>query len=294
MKTGVRLFDWRDALAAVPGAVSIPGEVTLLETPLIAPVFDHPFKIDVVTAVICERGEIRGQIDLTAMHTVGPAMIVVFPDRILRYEYISDDFRGRFIVMSKRFLESLDLDGSLQASARLRDNPCVRLGAEEMEAVLTYYEMLRRAIAVPDHPHKREIAVNLTRAFFYGAGYYFHSAASALSAAGAATAGRGEQLVEDFLALVRDNFRRERGLDFYAGRLSITPKYMSTVIGRTTGRTAGEWIDDHVMLEARALLRSTDMTISQIADTLGFPTQSFFGKYFKRLGGLSPKDYRNS
>lgn len=287
-KSGVRMFNWRAELRSIPGAVAIDDDFILLDTPFIAPTFDHPFKIDVVTVVICERGEVKGWVDMTPMHSRGPAMIVVFPDRVLRYEYISPDFRGRFIVMSKRFLEDLALEGHFRTASGLRENPCVELNDQGLEAMRTYYEMLHRVMSTPDHPHRREIALNLTRAFFYGAGYYFHRAANA------APKSRNEVLVDRFLSLVRENFRRERGLDFYAGRLSITPKYMSSVIGQTTGRTAGEWVDDHVMLEARALLRSTDMTIAQICYELGFPSQSFFGKYFKRLSGLSPKEYRNS
>ena len=83
-------------------------------------------------------------------------------------------------------------------------------------------------------------------------------------------------------------------MDFYAEKLSITPKYMSTVIKQTSGKTAGDWIDDHVLLEAKALLKSTNMTILQISDELNFPSQSFFGKYFKRLTGVSPKEYRRA
>ncbi len=69
---------------------------------------------------------------------------------------------------------------------------------------------------------------------------------------------------------------------------------MSTIIKQTSGKTAGDWIDDYILLEAKALLKSTNMTIQQISDELNFPSQSFFGKYFKRLTGVSPKEYRKS
>ena len=66
----------------------------------------------------------------------------------------------------------------------------------------------------------------------------------------------------------------------------------STIIKRVSRKTAAEWIDDYVTLEAKALLKSTNLTIQQISDELNFPSQSFFGKYFKRITGLSPKEYR--
>jgi AraC-like DNA-binding protein len=67
---------------------------------------------------------------------------------------------------------------------------------------------------------------------------------------------------------------------------------LSKVIKATGGKPANDWIDDHVVLEAKALLKSTNMTIEQISDALHFPSQSFFGKYFKRVTGLSPREYK--
>jgi AraC-like DNA-binding protein len=64
------------------------------------------------------------------------------------------------------------------------------------------------------------------------------------------------------------------------------------VIKDTTGKSANEWIDDHVILEAKALLKSTNMTVLQVGDELNFPCQSFFGKYFKRIVGISPREYK--
>jgi AraC-like DNA-binding protein len=95
-----------------------------------------------------------------------------------------------------------------------------------------------------------------------------------------------------FLQLVKDNFRQERQLKFYSDALCITPRYLSRVVRECTGSSASDWIERYVVLEARALLKSTNMTIQQISDYLNFPSQTFFGKYFKRRAGLSPKEYR--
>ena len=101
-----------------------------------------------------------------------------------------------------------------------------------------------------------------------------------------------EVLLEDFLDFVQKHYKEERSVEFYADKLCLTPKYLSTVIRQTSGKTAGEWIDEYVVLEAKALLKSTKMTIQQISEELNFPSQSFFGKYFKRLSGVSPKEYK--
>lgn len=76
--------------------------------------------------------------------------------------------------------------------------------------------------------------------------------------------------------------------------LNITPKYFSVLIKKVSGKTAGEWIDEYVLLEARALLKSRQYTVQQVSDMLSFPNQSFFAKYFKAHTGLTPTQYQTS
>ena len=82
-------------------------------------------------------------------------------------------------------------------------------------------------------------------------------------------------------------------MNFYAEKLFVTPKHLSAVLKEISGKTAGEWIDHRVILEAKLLLRTTGMNIQEISVALNFSNQSFFGKYFKHLTGLSPREYRN-
>ena len=72
----------------------------------------------------------------------------------------------------------------------------------------------------------------------------------------------------------------------------MTPKYLSLLVKNVSNRTAGEWIDNYVVLEAKALLSSSTLSIQEISDRLNFANQSFFGKYFKQHVGISPTEYR--
>lgn len=72
----------------------------------------------------------------------------------------------------------------------------------------------------------------------------------------------------------------------------MTPKYLSLLVKNVSNRTAGEWIDNYVVLEAKALLSSSTLSIQEISDRLNFANQSFFGKYFKQHAGISPTEYR--
>lgn len=88
--------------------------------------------------------------------------------------------------------------------------------------------------------------------------------------------------------------RKERDVSFYAGMQHITPRYFSTIIKEKSGNSALQWIVQMVITEAKQLLEGSDLSIKEIADQLNFPTQSFFGKYFKQYVGISPKEYRKN
>lgn len=287
MKNIIEVFNWRPELKSVDSIESIDDDFILLDKPIIASIFEHPFKVDVVTAIINIEGEMKGKMDLKPYHAKAPCMIIILPDQILEYEYISPNFSGLFIVMSKRFVNSLNIEDRFSMFVAVRNNPCITLSSEELEAMQTYYKMMQKTISIKDHPYRLDIARNLTKAFFYGAGYFFHNVLEDKQKT------KHEMLVDSFLKLVQTNYKHHRNLEFYARELNLTSKYLSTVVKLASGKSAGDWIDSYVTLEAKALLKSTNMTIQQVSDELHFPSQSFFGKYFKRQVGVSPKEYRN-
>ena len=103
-----------------------------------------------------------------------------------------------------------------------------------------------------------------------------------------------QEKCEKFMSLLAENFKNQRDIGFYADKLCVTSKYLSTMLKQETGMTALDWIERHVVLYAKSCLSSTSMTIQEISDELDFPSQSVFGKYFKRVEGISPKTYRQS
>ena len=99
---------------------------------------------------------------------------------------------------------------------------------------------------------------------------------------------RREELLSQFIDLIEANFKTERAVNFYAEKLFVTPKHLSAVLKEISGKTAGEWIDHRVILEAKLLLRTTGMNIQEISVALNFSNQSFFGN----ISSISPDCHR--
>lgn len=267
---------------------AIGDDFILFDRMIVVPEPNRPFKSDTVTAMICTKGITRGKINLKPIISEGPCMVVIQPDQIVEFEYMSEDLEAVFIVMSVKFLQSLNIDEKFSSFIAVRDNPSIALTENELNAMLGYYTMMRNCIRAEANLHKLEMAKHLTIAFFYGVGHNLHKLNENRIKS------RDELFVDNFLKLVQDNFKEERGIAFYANKMYLTPKYMSTAIKEHSSKSAGEWIDEWVIMEAKALLKSSNMTIQQISDELNFSTQSSFGKYFKRLVGVSPKEYREN
>jgi AraC family transcriptional activator of pobA len=265
-------------------------KITLLENPSYKSVVNHPVKLDVVVSLICIKGYMEGTLNLRKFTAKAPCLFIVLADQILQCDYFSDDFSGLSTIMSKSFLENSfgDIHISMPLFRYVYDNPWVQLNQEELKSMVEYFFLLQRTVRRKENPNMQETLKHLTLAFFYGTGYRFYKVHDEFQKS------KQDIMVEKFLAIVKENYRKQRLIEFYSEELFLTPKHLSRVIKERSGKSAGEWIEDYVMFEAMALLKSTDKTILQISDELNFPSQSFFGKYFKRRAGFSPKEYRKS
>ena len=103
---------------------------------------------------------------------------------------------------------------------------------------------------------------------------------------------RVEEIFIGFIRLLPDHFAKHHDIPFYADQLHISPVYLSRVVRQVTGRTVVDYINQMLLREASFLLRTSQLSITQIADRLHFADTPSFSKFFSRLKGLSPKAYR--
>lgn len=80
-----------------------------------------------------------------------------------------------------------------------------------------------------------------------------------------------KELFRRFIALVNQHSKHERSVNFYADKLCLTPHYLSSVIRETSGQTVMQWINQAVILEAKVLLKHSNLLVFQISDELNFP-----------------------
>lgn len=256
-----------------------------------------PFRVNGLTFMLCVKGDI--QIDINLNHyELGENMIVVTgPDNIIHAGKSEEAERDcYFLFISSDFIRDTNIDlnvlSSAPASTR-EDFPVVRLEPEEADMILSFMNLIHKNTQMnTDEIYVRSIARNLIASLCYQMIQF--GAKRTDSSEPERPRSRRATYVFEFKNLVHKYHRRERSVSFYAEKMFISPKYLSLIIKETTGRSAAEWIDEFVILEAKNMLRFSGKNIQQVAYDLNFSNQSSFGKYFKHLTGMSPSEYQRS
>lgn len=168
--------------------------------------------------------------------------------------------------------------------------PVFHIDTDTMEDCLDIYHFLKRRLSMTDFLYKQELARNSISTLVYMAHQILVDNEEEIEHP--TDKSRQQQIFERFIKDVNQHFFIERNVYSYAERLCITPKYLSAVVRQVSGKSANDWINEYVILEAKALLRLKNNTIKDVSNKLNFPNQSFFAKYFKQHTGLTPKQYR--
>lgn len=271
-------------------AERIGDDIILMKDPFYRQRYEFPFSSDCIQCVIVTSGTMECTLDLQDHKISTKGMLFVLPERIVQRISFCDGFKGYFIIMSGEFTQSLGLSNEYELFKSISDNAFTPLEEESMQAVLNYVEMIRGIIRQTDNPNRLEIVRHLTIAYNLGMGYYIHKYSMV---SGDAPAQASQLIFDRFLKSARKNCRHHRELAFYAEEQCISPKYLTTVVKAVSGRPAMKWIEEYTVLNAKMLLRTTNMTVGQVSDALNFSTQSDFGKYFKHIAGVSPRKFKS-
>lgn len=250
---------------------------------------NKPFRIDMTMAIIYEQGSADLKINMRDYHIEAPAVLLVLNDQIYQSAGHSEDLRSKVILMSRSFSDSLFANSGeiLPLKSSIMKNPVMKIENEE-NVFGQFFQLLQNIAASPRQEFKIESARHLTLSMFYGYSHLKHEVNEVKC-----TNSRQEEIFTKFTELLERHHKKEREIAFYADKMCMTSKYLSQVIKDYTGKTALGIIEEYVISEAKSMLLSTTMSIQQISDELNFPSQSVFGKYFKRVAGISPSEYRN-
>ena len=239
---------------------------------------------------ICRKGYLDLEINLKDYHFTIDEAIVLLPEHILRIKSISPDFTGYGLIISDKLWKEVrrGVEKMKPYYTSAREVPCIPITPYQSDLLLSYLKIFSKKFNSPQTTHNQIIVRTLITTLLYEIYQLYTGVINTMQ-----VTGKKEKIFQEFLKLVAVHYKQERNIQFYAEHFQMTPRYFSNLIKETSQQSAAEWIDNYIVTEAGILLRTTNSSVKEVAEALNFPDQSFFGKYFKRHTGISPKEYKS-
>lgn len=252
----------------------------------------YPFRSDHFIVLLQLEGTGHSKVNFTDCMTHKGQMLTIPANAIRQFFELPSDCRFAAVVFTSNFLtesglnmkhtDMFDLFSSIRSY-------CIEPEPADFESLLKILQVLQQKYFLSNDTHFDQQVINhLFHAFLYELNSIYQRCNSDKKIQYT----RKEDISMRFVKLLTDSFREERSVIYYAEQLYVTPRYLSQTVKLVTGKSAGDVIDEVVIMEAKALLNNVSLSIAQVADALYFSDQFFFSKYFKRLTGISPSEYR--
>ena len=253
---------------------------------------ENYFNIKGAVLLLIKHGKCTIELDLEKYVLTERSCVAALPNQIARISEISKDIKFICVACSQAMVEELmtHINEAFSLMIKAKQQPSIKLDPVEYANILQSFNFLIAKIKTSvESPYNFQIVQNALLTLAY-------------ECVGITTksdnieppSSKKEALFNSFINLVSQNHKQEHSVTYYATKLFITPKYLTRVVEETSHKPAKRWIDEYIALEAKMMLRSTQKTIQEISDELNFPDMSFFGKFFKRMTGTSPKAYREN
>lgn len=261
---------------------------------------NNPVQADCMAVMLVMSGGMEIEVNMDYYKVEEDSMLVIPPRTLVNIRSIDRSVTDVYLLfIAEKFLHEININYTaiIMPSSVPFEKPSAvrRLTSRQTRLFKRYFDLLY------DVAHNQantridlNIASSLVSAMVYQTAQFYYKELADKSPRSEAPGNRPSNYVNEFIRLLQLHYMNERSVTFYADKLFISPKYLSLLVKKATGRSASRWIDDRVILEARNLLRYSGKNIQQVAYMLNFSNQSSFGKYFKHLTGMSPTEYQKS
>lgn len=241
------------------------------------------------TILFCNSGTASIDIDYNRHCITQGSQVIVTAGTYVKGIETSEDFRYQYTVFRQGIYDEITSRLEPSFTYFLKEYPCVKLSSKNIKKITAVLQMLEGFYHEKNNCFRTEIFKNYIQSLLLD---IYDKTRTLFNIEKSANIGRKEELFIKFIHLVHKHSPVEREVSFYAGKLFITPRYLSSIVQNIAGCTAKSIIDKHSIQAIKALLKSGNTPVQSISYELKFPDQSFFARYFKKHTGMSPIEYR--
>lgn len=262
---------------------------------------EFPIKLSRTGIFLCQSGEVKCTLDGIEYNIEPHSIMTYFAFSELKINYRSSDLQGIIIGGDLEAIQPLLYRISdFNSLFTIRSNPYTLISPKQEDNMLMYTSLLEDLVArllgrIDIQSEEREqtkemrilqlemlsncLMLNIVSC------YTHNNQTNKL-------ANRKEDVLLKFIASLYRNFKKQHEVTFYADQQFLTSRYFSAIIKDKSGKSPSQWIATALLVEAKNKLRQSTKSIKEISEDLNFPNQSYFGKWFKNLTGISPLEYK--
>lgn len=251
---------------------------------------NYPVRLKCEIFVLCMEGKIEASVNLNKIYVNPNDVITLTPGSIFQINSVEGNLKIYFLGFSSHYIEQKNHSRAmLDVIYWTLGKPVLSLKPQGAQLMEEYLKMLLRMFESFNEHIREQITSNLFEDIHTGISILYQNKNVEKS-----VVSKSEQLCRDFMQLVMQHYNHTRNVSWYAEKLGITHAHLCTTVKQVTGKTCINIISSMVIMDAKSQLKSTQLSIQNISDSLNFANMSFFGKYFKRYVGMSPLEYRNN
>lgn len=247
-------------------------------------------RMGIHAALLCEKGQLGLDINGKSMTVFEDEILFCPVSGIIDKLMPDNNFNCKILCLTdgilNEFLGSLPVIHKAMYVDKINIIP---LDNNTKNMFLGYYDIARRYMADANAPFHKQMMHALVQSFLF---FLCSYVMKFLPSDDKMNTNYAEKIFQRFLSLMAQEQQKRHPIDYYADKLCITPKYLTIICNRISGKPASDWIRDYTLAEIRHFLRNTDKPVKEIASLLGFPSVQSFGKYVRLNMGMSPKEYR--
>lgn len=244
------------------------------------------FIFDGFVFCVCINGSAKMKINYKEYPIGSNKLFVIMPKHIFSIWECSSDLDIRVIFIALDFMYHLPITPDFDLFKSIDIFPCVNLDRGQLEDMLKIHSVIERYNS--DSKLSKQIQDTLILSIILMTASFFGNLPSDINN----VYSRQESLTRSFFDLLLKSYGTERNVSFYADKLCITPKYLTTVVKSVTHHSVQNWINEVILIEAKRYIRTTELTIQQISEKLNFPTASSFVRFFRMHTGYTPLYHR--
>lgn len=246
-----------------------------------------PFVLEDMRIGLFTGGEVDVQIGLKPYHLSRGTLIFANRDTMIQVSRLSSDCNVMVVMITQelfRLIMQGDIPSAFDPHVQVWTKALTDEETEVFEGLVSMLLTCSQSMASAHDLVTDQIAAVL---HFYQ--YLYETNDASVKPLGYS---REQEIFDRFIYLVNETKGTQRQLAYYADKLCLTQRYVGTVVNHVSGVTAKEWIDRAAIANIKVMLHHSDLQITEIADRMQFSAVSFFCRYFKRLTGMTPLEYK--